>query len=134
MQSIFNGLQKPNQMSEQKCLAVFLKDNKWSLAQCVQLFCLPVIWWVNAIFVFLMKVQITRLWIKLHRPLYMHYVRTPVGHTLQKIICYNSKLINVYLEIKSVKLLLVLTIYVHYHNIQTSSPLKPLGQSKPNFM
>ena len=23
---------------------------------------------------------------------------------------------------------------VHYHNIQTSSPLKPLGQSKPNFM
>ena len=25
-------------------------------------------------------------------------------------------------------------LHVHYHNIQTSSPLKPLGQSKPNFM
>ena len=25
-------------------------------------------------------------------------------------------------------------IHVYYHNIQTSSPLKPLGQSKPNFM
>ena len=24
-------------------------------------------------------------------------------------------------------------IHVHLHNIQTSSPLKPLGQSKPNF-
>ena len=94
MQSIFNGLQKPNQMSERKCLAVFLKDNKWSLAQCVQFFCLPVIWWVNAIFVLLMKAQITRMWIKLHRPLYMHYVWTLVGHTLLKILCYNSKRIK----------------------------------------
>ena len=25
-------------------------------------------------------------------------------------------------------------IHVYDHNIQTSSPLKPLGQSKPNFM
>ena len=25
-------------------------------------------------------------------------------------------------------------IHVYFHNIQTSSPLKPLGQSKPNFM
>ena len=25
-------------------------------------------------------------------------------------------------------------IHVYYHNIQTSSPLKPLGQLKPNFM
>ena len=25
-------------------------------------------------------------------------------------------------------------IHVHYHNIQTSSSLKPLGQSKPNVM
>ena len=24
-------------------------------------------------------------------------------------------------------------IHVYYHNIQTSSPLKPLGESKPNF-
>ena len=28
MQSNFNSPQKPNQMSERKCLAVFLKDNK----------------------------------------------------------------------------------------------------------
>ena len=26
------------------------------------------------------------------------------------------------------------TCTVYYHNIQTSSSLKPLGQSKPNFM
>ena len=25
-------------------------------------------------------------------------------------------------------------IHVYYHNIQTSSPLKPLGQLRPNFM
>ena len=25
-------------------------------------------------------------------------------------------------------------IHVYCHNIQTSTPLKPLGQSKPNFM
>ena len=25
-------------------------------------------------------------------------------------------------------------IHVYFHNIQTSSPLRPLGQSKPNFM
>ena len=25
-------------------------------------------------------------------------------------------------------------IHVYYHNIQTSSPLKPVGQSKSNFM
>ena len=25
-------------------------------------------------------------------------------------------------------------IHVYYHNIQTSSPLRPLGQLKPNFM
>ena len=25
-------------------------------------------------------------------------------------------------------------IHVYDHNVQTSSPLKPLGQSKPNFM
>ena len=33
----FNSLQKPSQMSERKCLAVFLNDNKWSLAQCSNL-------------------------------------------------------------------------------------------------
>ena len=83
MQSNFNNRQKPNQMSERKCLAVFLKDNKWFLAQCVQIFCLPLIWWGNANSVLLMKAQITRMWIKLHRPLYMHYVLTHVGYTLQ---------------------------------------------------
>ena len=63
MQSNFNSLQKPNQMSERKCLAVFLKDNKWSLAQCDQIFCLhvPLIWWENANFVLLIKAQITRM-------------------------------------------------------------------------
>ena len=25
-------------------------------------------------------------------------------------------------------------IHAHYHDIETLSPLKPLGQSKPNFM
>ena len=30
MQIDFNSLQKPNQMSEQKCRAAFLTDNKWS--------------------------------------------------------------------------------------------------------
>ena len=45
MQSNFNSLQKVNKMSERKCLAVFLKDNKWSLAQYVRIFCLPLIWW-----------------------------------------------------------------------------------------
>ena len=82
MQSNFNSLQKPNQMSKRKCLAVFFKGNKWSLAQCVQIFCLQLIWWENANFVLLMKAQITRIWIKLHRPLYMHYARTRVGDTL----------------------------------------------------
>ena len=38
MQSNFNSPQKPNQMLEQKCMAVFLKNNKWPLAQCVQIF------------------------------------------------------------------------------------------------
>ena len=83
MQSNFNSLQKPNQLSERKCLAVSLKDNKWSLAQCVQIFCLHLIWWENANIVLLIKAQITRMWIKLHRPLYMHYARTLVGDTLQ---------------------------------------------------
>ena len=35
------SLQKPYQMSDRKCLAVFLTDNKWSLAQHVQIFCQP---------------------------------------------------------------------------------------------
>ena len=26
------------------------------------------------------------------------------------------------------------SMHVYYHNIQTFSPLKPLGQSKPNFI
>ena len=52
MQSNFKSLQKPNQMSEQKCLAVFLTDNKWSLTQRVHFFCQPLIWCENAIFAF----------------------------------------------------------------------------------
>ena len=68
-------------MSERKFLAVFLKDNKWSLAQSV--FCLPLIWWENANFLLLMKAQRTRMWIKLHRPLYMQYAWTRPGDTLQ---------------------------------------------------
>ena len=43
MQNNFNSLQKQNQMSEQKCLAVFLTDTKWSLTQRVQIFCQPLI-------------------------------------------------------------------------------------------
>ena len=69
MQSNFNSLQKPHEMSEQKCRAVFLTDNKWSLSQCVQIFCLPLICCENANFMLLMKAQITRKWIKLYRPL-----------------------------------------------------------------
>ena len=83
MKSNFNSLQKPNHMSERKCLAVFLKENKWSLAQHVQIFCQPLIWCKNANFVLLMKVQITRMWIKLHQPLYVNYAWTRVGDTLQ---------------------------------------------------
>ena len=83
MHSKSNSLQKPHQMSEQKCQAVFLTDNKWSLTQRVQIFCLPLIWWENANFKLLMKAQITREWIELYRPLYMHYARTLVGDTLQ---------------------------------------------------
>ena len=83
MQSNFNSLQKPNQMSERKCRSVFLTDNKWSLTQHVQIFCLPLIWCENGNFVFLMKTQITRTWIKLYRPFYMLYARTRVGDTLQ---------------------------------------------------
>ena len=83
MQSNFNSLQKPNQMSERKCLAVFLKNNEWSLAQRVQIFCLHLIWWKNANFDRLMKAEITPKWIKLRRRLYMHYARTRVGDTIQ---------------------------------------------------
>ena len=83
MQINFNSLQKPNQMSERKCLAVFLKDSKWSLAQCVQICCLPLICWYNVNFVLFMKAQITRMWIELHRPFYMHYAWTRIGDTLQ---------------------------------------------------
>ena len=82
MQSNFNSLQKPSQMSERNCRAVFLTDNKWSLAQHVQIFCLPLIWCENASFVLLMKTQTTRKWM-LHRPLHMHYARTRVGDTFQ---------------------------------------------------
>ena len=84
MQSNFNTLQKPNQMSERKCRAVFLTDNKWFLTQHVQIFCLPLIWCENASFVgfFFMKAQIARKWIKLYRPFYMPYARTRVGDAL----------------------------------------------------
>ena len=78
MQSNFKSLQIHNQMSEQKCVAVFLTDNKWSLTQRVQIFCQPLFWCENAIFFWL----ITRKWIKLNRPLYMHYARTRVRDTL----------------------------------------------------
>ena len=83
MQNVLNSLQKPNRMSEQKCLTVFLKDNKWSLAQCVHIFCLPLIWWENVNFVLLMKAKVTCKWIKLYRLLYMHYARARVGDNLQ---------------------------------------------------
>ena len=43
MQSNFNSLQKPNQMSERKCRAVFLTDNKWFLTKHVQILSLPLI-------------------------------------------------------------------------------------------
>ena len=63
MQINFNSLQKPGQMSERKCQAVFLKDNKWSLAQCVQIFCQPLILWESANSVLSLKAQITHMWI-----------------------------------------------------------------------
>ena len=65
MQSNFNTLQKTNQMSERKCRAVFVTDNKRFLTQHVQIFCLPFIWYENANFEFLMKAQIICKWIKL---------------------------------------------------------------------
>ena len=58
MQSNFNSLQKPDQMSKRKYRAVFITDNKWSLAKRVQIFCLALIWCKNANFVLLMKAQI----------------------------------------------------------------------------
>ena len=51
------------------------------------------------------------MWVKLHRPLYMHYTRTRVGDTLQWILIYNSKRIKIYLQMKSVKLLSTSSIY-----------------------
>ena len=83
VQSNFNSLQKPNQMSERKCRAVFLTDNKWYLTQRVQIFYLPCIWCEKVKFVRFMKAQITRSWIKLYRPRHMHYARTSVRGTLQ---------------------------------------------------
>ena len=62
-------------------------------------------------FLLLIKAQITREWIKLHRPLYMHYARTRVRDTLLQILCYKSIRQKIYLEINSVKLLLALSIY-----------------------
>ena len=52
-------------------------------------------WWENANFVRLMKAQITRMWIKLHQPLYMNYARTltPID-TLLKFITNENKLGN----------------------------------------
>ena len=44
MQSNFNSLQKPHEMSEQKCRAAILTDNKWSMSQRVQIFCLPLMY------------------------------------------------------------------------------------------
>ena len=55
----------------------------------------------------LMKAQITRRWITLHWPHYMHYPRTRVGDTLQNLFGYNSKRVKIYSILKSVKLLLV---------------------------
>ena len=83
MQRIFNTLQKPNQMSERKCRAVFLTNNTQAMTQHVKIFCLSLIWCENVTFVLLLKAQITRKWIKLYRPFYMHYARTRVGNTLQ---------------------------------------------------
>ena len=62
-------------------------------------------------FLLLIKAQITREWIKLNRPLYMHYVWTRVRDTLLQILCYNSIRQKIYLEINSVKLLLALSIF-----------------------
>ena len=83
MQNIRNSLQKPNQMSKRKSREVFLTDNKWPSAQRAQIFCLLLVWYENGNVVLLMKVQITRKWIKIHWPLYMHYAQTRVGDTLQ---------------------------------------------------
>ena len=83
MQSNFNSLQKPTQMSEQKCRAVFLMDNKWSMAQRVLIFCLSFIWCKNVNFVLLIKAQITRKWIELYQPFYKQYARTRVVDTIQ---------------------------------------------------
>ena len=91
-----------SQMSERKYLAVFSKDNKWLLAQCAQIFCLLLFLWENANCVFLIKAQITHMWSKLHLPHYMRYAWTHVGDILQQILCYNSKRIKMYLEMKSV--------------------------------
>ena len=110
-QNNFNSLQRPKQMSERKCRAVFLTNNKWSLTQHVQTFCLPLIWCENVNFVLLMKAQITRKCIKLYRSFYMHNARTRVGDALQEMFCYNSKRMKIYLGMKSVKLLLVLSIF-----------------------
>ena len=83
MQSYFNSLQKPYRMSERKCLVVFLMDNKCYLAQCVQIFFRPLIWWKKCQFCAFNEAQITCMWIQLHGPLYMYYARTRVGDTLK---------------------------------------------------
>ena len=82
MQSNCNSLQKPYQMSERKCLAVFLKDNEWSLAQCSNLL---------STFDLVGKCQSCAFNKStgnshvdgIYLQFYMHYARTRVGDTLQ---------------------------------------------------
>ena len=77
--SNFNILPKTNQTSMTKCLAEFL----WTFKIACSNFGLPKILWENADFGFLMKAQVVRNRVNLHKSFCMNYVRESVGNSLQ---------------------------------------------------
>ena len=79
-------LPKTNYTSETECLAVFLMCNRWSLKERVQI--LGLLWSLlgNAVFVLLMKAQITRKKINLPNLFFANYVRAGTSNSLQYLI------------------------------------------------
>ena len=70
-----------------------------------QIACSPNMLWEKADFVLLMKAQVTRKRVYLHKPFFTNYVIAGFGNSLKYSICS-----YIYSEPKNLKLLLVISI------------------------
>ena len=66
--------------------------------------------WENAAFTFFMKAQVARKGVILHNSFFMSYAWASIGNKWQCSACLKSERVLIYSELKSVKLLLALSI------------------------